>query len=164
MDGWEEDAFRQSGTWKCKLRSRDSKYLTLNGNGHFQFENFTGEQFTIYTYQSTALDEGTHRGAVMLYVSKGQQKMVACCRNDSEVYAKAMEPPTDLNETSDEALFYMERLSAHDTYQFQSTLHPGCFLGFQPDDKNASRHKLVLIRGKDNVDCYCPLQMMKKLD
>lgn len=159
-DDWEEDAFRKSGLLKYQIKSRDNKYLILNAEGDFQFENFTDHHFNIQTYQST--DLGGRKGrAVMLYVRKGQQKMVACCDGDSKICAKAMEPPTQLHETNDEALFYMERLSAPHSYQFESTLHPGHFLGFQRDDSNASRHKLVLIHDRDEVDVRGPLHMIE---
>lgn len=157
----ETDAYKQSGTnYTYQIKSRDNKSLILNAeDGDFQFENSTGNHFKIQTYRNSDLRQGKGR-AVMLYVDKGQQKMVACCRGDSEIYAKAMELPMQLDKTSDEALFIMVQLSAPNSYQFESTLHQGRFLGFQHDDDNASRHKLVLIQGKDEVDKLCPLLMI----
>uniref|UniRef100_A0AAQ6AJP6 Uncharacterized protein n=1 Tax=Amphiprion ocellaris TaxID=80972 RepID=A0AAQ6AJP6_AMPOC len=122
--------------------------------------SFLGHQFNIQTYNSTDLRKIKGR-AVMLYVYKNKKKMVACCCGNSEIRAKEMEIPTDLHKTSDEALFYMVKLSAPSSYQFESTLYPGRFLGFQHDGNNASRHKLVLIQGRNEVDNFCPMQMEK---
>uniref|UniRef100_A0A3P8S4K8 Interleukin-18 n=1 Tax=Amphiprion percula TaxID=161767 RepID=A0A3P8S4K8_AMPPE len=161
-DDWETDAFRQSGKVSTyRIKSRDNKSLILNAEEDFQFENSTGHQFNIQTYNSTDLRKIKGR-AVMLYVYKNQKKMVACCCGNSEIRAKEMvEIPTDLHKTSDEALFYMVKLSAPSSYQFESTLYPGRFLGFQHDGNNASRHKLVLIQGRNEVDNFCPMQMEK---
>lgn len=153
-----------SMVFKYQIKSKDNKCLILNAQGDFQFENSTVQQFNVQPYKSndgTGDEEKRDKGrAVILYVYKDQQKWVACCRGNFEIYAKAMELPTDIKGTSHEALFYMKELSTPSSYTFQSTLDKSRFLGFQLDDTNPSRHKLVLIQDKDEVDECGPLQVL----
>lgn len=148
----EEDAFQQSEeSLKYHIKSMDNKFLILTTGGNFQFKNLTAKpglehKFNIQIYKDSDLVSKKGR-AVMLFANKYQQKMVACCRKDSyQVYAEAMELPKLLNEKENEALFYMTKLSATDKFMFESTLHPRWFLGFEPDEDNPCRHKLVLIQ------------------
>lgn len=162
---FETDAFQKSDVKKYHFKSNDNKFLLLNAED-FEFENLTDKkqqntehEINVQIYKNNHLDEKKTGRAVMLYVCKGQQKWVACCRGNFEIYAKAMdqELPKNLDKTHDDTLFYMEELSVPDTYLFESKLHQGWFLGFQCDDDNASQHKLALIHNRNEVDNASPI-------
>ncbi|KAM8903767.1 uncharacterized protein AB9W97_007749 isoform 1-T5 [Spinachia spinachia] len=149
----DEDRFNMSpmclSHWFC---SQDNKYLLLNTEGQFQVQNtteFPHEKFQIQVYRDLDRTGGRSGRAVMLYMKNEGKKMVVCCDHKRAIYPRGMETlPADITSTKDAALFYMRGLSASNTFEFESSLYPSEFLGFEPSD-NPSVHQLVLHKKKN---------------
>ncbi|XP_070399494.1 uncharacterized protein [Nothobranchius furzeri] len=109
----------------------------------FVFLTRTDSSFRIQVYRNTELQQQTK--AVMLYsVDQDEKVMVVCCRTDTEVCPEAMNLADlqNIKDSGHKAMFFMTNLK-NDTYMFESTLHKGKFLSFEPS-QDSCLHKLIL--------------------
>ncbi|KAM6932299.1 interleukin-18-like [Lycodopsis pacificus] len=148
----------------CWVKSKDNKVLRLNDEQQFQVQNLTSKQlnepgckFEVQTYRESET-AGRAGRPTMLYCNKDNGKnVVACCGDNGNIYSENMDAlPEDIEETRHRALFYMTKLTATNTYQFESSWFKSEFLGFAPDGDNPSLNKLVLLKqAEDQVDESC---------
>uniref|UniRef100_A0A1A7Z6X9 Interleukin-18 n=2 Tax=Iconisemion striatum TaxID=60296 RepID=A0A1A7Z6X9_9TELE len=151
VTGFDEDSFKMNGQppMSCWIQSYDRKFLVVKSTECIFEDRNLGERkqsdskFKIQAYRNTELQQQTK--AVMLYsVGQDEKVQVVCCRTDSEVCSEIMNL-ADLNYIEDsghKAMFFMKNLK-NDTYMFESTLHKGRFLSFEPT-RDSCLHKLIL--------------------
>ncbi|KAF7219300.1 putative LOC107380752-like protein [Nothobranchius furzeri] len=149
--GYDEDSFKINGQppMPCWIQSYDRKFLVVKNTECIFEDRNLGERkqhdssFRIQVYRNTELQQQTK--AVMLYsVDQDEKVMVVCCRTDTEVCPEAMNLADlqNIKDSGHKAMFFMTNLK-NDTYMFESTLHKGKFLSFEPS-QDSCLHKLIL--------------------
>ncbi|CAJ1065992.1 interleukin-18-like [Xyrichtys novacula] len=156
------DSFMMANNFRqCWIQCKSNKFLLLNDDRQFQEEVLSIDQlqtqpeckFHIQYYNDSSLIRKQGR-AVMLYVLKDGEKMMACCSEKHDVYSEALDLPKEIKENTHKAVFYMKRLpSTSDKHIFESTLFPSWFLALESDGNDSSLHKLVL--SHDGMDESC---------
>ncbi|KAM4742161.1 interleukin-18-like isoform 1-T2 [Anableps anableps] len=152
------DEFKKHGSPKSHwIQSTDQKFLVLKTRETFKFEDRTNYErgqpdckFKIQIYQDSVPNDGQ---SVMLYIYDDNQKMMISCQDNKEVIPEEMDPCSleKINGTGHKALFRWKRIST-DKYKFESTVHAGYFLAFEPVEEAPCLYKLILRRPLDEVD------------
>ncbi|XP_074536114.1 interleukin-18-like [Halichoeres trimaculatus] len=160
------DSFGKSPECPGFLIKSQSKCLLLDGE-QFQIQFLSKHQQSqpgckcnIQIYHDGSLKEKLVK-PVMLFFTKENKKMVACCKNQNDVYPEVMEPPENIPEDAHKAVFYLKKLqSVSNRYTFQSSLFQGQYLGFKSDESQTFLQKLVLLKipqGEVNEQCQFSL-------